>query len=155
MAKIYNEETEKTFREILDDEDQRLYEAWMEPQELMASMLADQGVPTITKDFEYIEHRIPGDYFNGVEWEQSSIHRDTSGKGWNPYEQDLTNYPEIYKMYGENFDRFERAKKKFEEEVPGEQQGEGPLQDRAPFNRDAYEKRYDDFMPRFSGTSMQ
>ena len=31
-------------------------------------------------------------------------------RGWNPYEQDLSLYPEIYKMYGENHERFERAK---------------------------------------------
>lgn len=63
-------------------------------------------------------------------------------------------YPELYKMYGENFDRYERAKRKFETEPMGEPCEEGPLKFRQTKNMDPWTKKYDDFMPRFTGGSM-
>lgn len=153
MARVYNEETEKTFREQADDFDRHLWEILAEPTEIVAAKLSSDGLPVFQKDFEHIEHRTLNDWYTGPEVLSKGYHRDAdlAGKGWNPYEQDLSLYPEIYKMYGENFDRFERAKKKFEDEKPGEQQAEPPTARNYPTNTDPWTKRYDDFMPRFNG----
>ena len=72
---------------------------------------------------------------------------DNDQKGWNPYEQDLSLYPEIFKVYGENFDRFEKAKHHFENEKLGERPPKGPIEFRWPNNMDPWTKKYDDFMP--------
>lgn len=72
-------------------------------------------------------------------------------RGWNPYEQDLSLYPELFKIYGENMDRFERAKRKFETEELGKNASDGPLKRRAPNVMDPWTKKYDDFMPRYTG----
>lgn len=63
-----------------------------------------------------------GDYDMGVDKDVNDprMNPDNDKKGWNPYEQDLSLYPEIYKVYGENFDRFEKAKHYFENEKLGE-----------------------------------
>jgi len=39
------------------------------------------------------------------------------------YEQDMTNYPDVFKKYNQNYERAEDLRKKFESEVPGESPG--------------------------------
>jgi hypothetical protein len=156
LSRVYNEETEKSFRELKDDDDYRIWESQASPEELLAARLMDEGMPMSVDDFEHIEHRISSDWYFGPQFEhiQNDVLDKNQQGGWNPYEQDLSLYPEIYKMYGENHERYERAKKKFEDEDFS--QADDPyLKRRYPKNMDAFDKRYDDFMPRFSGTSMQ
>jgi hypothetical protein len=112
-------------------------------------------MPTEVEDFEYLEHRTWGDYDKGVDKQMiRSMEAEYHQRGWNPYEQDLTHYPELYKMYGENFERYEKAKRRFETEPMGEETAPGPLTKRMPRNLDPWTKKYDDFMPRFTGGSM-
>ena len=111
MAQIYNEETEKDFREWVNDQDMRAYRLSAEPHELVADKLRDAGYPVEQEDMELIEHRVQGFYYGGLEFDNIDNHKPyEDNEGWNPYEQDLSLYPEIFKMYGENFDRYERAK---------------------------------------------
>ncbi len=39
-------------------------------------------------------------------------------KAWIPYEQDLTQYPEVFHKYQENYKRYDEIKARFESEKP-------------------------------------
>ena len=120
-------------------------------------MLSDHGVPTENRDIEHLEFWVFGDYDMGIDKdvEDPRMAADNDRKGWNPYEQDLTHYPEIFKVYGENFNRYENAKQHFENEKLGQQPVEGPLKFWMPTNMDPWTKKYDDFIPWYTGTNMQ
>ena len=125
MAIIYNEETEKDFREYINDWDTRVFRMVMEPADHVAELMDEKGYPLMQDDMEHIEHRVETNHYYGHMFDDHEFYReDNDPIGWTPYEQDLSEYPEIYKMYGENFERYERAKKKFMEEDPKEEQGE-------------------------------
>lgn len=107
---------------------------------------------------EYIEHRIYHDYVGTIDF----LHKDpitTKGakdKQWLPFEQDLSQYPEIFrKTYGENFKAHERQKKFFEEDDPLEEQAENPWKRKIPKDQAPWEKRTYTAMPRFTGTMCQ
>ena len=157
LSQIYAEETEKDdFREILNDRDAFLVDVVSGPADLALKSLDEQGIPIITDDFEYAEHRIFSQTNLGPEHDERHTDQEINlnNKGWNPYEQDLQNYPEVFKMYGENFDRYEKAKKFFEEDDSFEQPGKNtPHEQRIPKNQDPWTKKYDDFMPRYDGSS--
>jgi len=57
-------------------------------------------------------------------------------------------------MYGENMERFERAKRRFETEPLGENSADGGVKSRPPKDMSAWTKKYDDFMPWYNGSSM-
>ena len=153
MALIYSEETEKDFRDQVNDMDYRAMRLGSDPLDLAVEKLSDKGYPILEEDMEHLEFRIEANHYFGTEFDSQDLEQeDDADRGWNPYEQDLSNYPEIFKMYGENFDRYERAKKKFSEEDPKEWSSEDAHSKRIPKNLDAWEKKYDDFMPRFRGT---
>jgi hypothetical protein len=126
----------------------------MDQIDLAASELNEEGMPTDNGDMEYLEHWTIGDYDNGVDKDVHIPELDPIKWGWNPYEQDLSLYPELYKIYGENMDWFERAKRKFETEKLGDNPPEGNSFYRTPKNMDPWTKKYDDFMPRYTGSSM-
>lgn len=58
-------------------------------------------MPVTHDDMEYIEHRIYHDYVGTVDYDiQDPAHEpDSFTKAWVPYEQDLTHYPEVFKIY--------------------------------------------------------
>lgn len=58
-------------------------------------------------------------------------------------------------MYQENYDRFEKIKKKFETEEELKEQGESPFKRKLPKDMSPWEKRYDDLMPKYTGTLCQ
>lgn len=62
LSQIYSEETEKSFREVLDSYDERLRYRRQDPQEKLIDKLGDVGMPVTHDDFDYIEHRIYHDY---------------------------------------------------------------------------------------------
>lgn len=68
MAQVYNEETEKTFREIINSRDE-LIRYWREdPEDKFIDMLGEVGMPMTHEDMEYIEHRIYHDYVGAVDF---------------------------------------------------------------------------------------
>lgn len=121
MGKIYGEETEKDFRELLDDNDERQFYRYLDHEQMLLSHLSEQGIPTSNDDIEHLEFRSFGDYDIGIDKdvEDPRWFPENDQKGWNPYEQDLSLYPEIFKVYGENFNRYENAKQHFENEPLG------------------------------------
>lgn len=64
----------------------------------------------------------------------------------------MTHYPEVFKMYQENYDRYEKVKKRFESEDSLKEQGESPFTRKLPKDLSPWEKKYDDIMPRYTGT---
>lgn len=72
-----------------------------------------------------------------------------------PYEQDMSAYPEVFKMYNENFERWDEIKNKFENEKPLREGPESHFERKIPKDQSPWEKKYDDFMPKFTGTSAQ
>ena len=64
----------------------------------------------------------------------------------------MTHYPEVFKQYQENYKAYETAKKKFEDEDELEEAGESPFTRKLPRDMSPWEKKYDDYMPKFTGT---
>ena len=75
-------------------------------------------MPVNHDDLEYIEHRVYHDYVGTVDYDikDPNHSEDSFNKAWIPYEQDLTHYPEVFRQYQENYDRYEKVKKRFETE---------------------------------------
>jgi SPX domain protein involved in polyphosphate accumulation len=67
----------------------------------------------------------------------------------------MTHYPEVFKQYSENYDRYEKIKKRFEDETHFEEQGESPFTRKLPKDMSPWEKRYDELMPKYTGGSCQ
>lgn len=59
------------------------------------------GMPITHDDMEYIEHRVYHDYVGSVDYELKDhvIKEETMTRSWTPYEQDLSQYPEVFKKY--------------------------------------------------------
>jgi SPX domain protein involved in polyphosphate accumulation len=76
-------------------------------------------------------------------------------KKWTPYEQDLSSYPEVFRQYQENYAAYDQVKERFANENPLEEQGDDIFVNRLPKDMSPWEKKYDDVMPRFQGTSAQ
>lgn len=109
------------------------------------------------EDKEYLEHRCYNETTSGIEYDvileqhkEGSLH-----KSWTPYEQDMSYYPEVFKKYAENHEAWDKAKKKFDTEDPLEEQADHAFKRKVPKNQDPWEKKYDDFMPRYTGTLWQ
>ena len=157
LSLVYAEETEKTFREIMDSLDDSLQNKRQDPQSKLVDLLGEVGMPVSHDDFEYIEHRIYHDYVSSVDWDlQDPNHeRGEHKKRWTPYEHDLSAYPEVFKRYQENYDKYDQQKLTFQTENKLEEEGEDPFKRREPLDKSPWEKKYDDLMPRFTGTLCQ
>ena len=76
-------------------------------------------------------------------------------RNWVPYEQDLSQYPEVFKKYQENYAAYDKVKERFEEEDLWEEQGEAAYARKLPKDMSPWEAKYDIMMPRYTGTSAQ
>lgn len=68
----------------------------------MLDKLGEVGMPQTHEDMEYIEHRIYHDYVSSIDidgMKDTKYDEDANTREWVPYEQDLTKYPEVFKMY--------------------------------------------------------
>ena len=157
LSQIYAEETEKTFREILDHRDELIKYQRADPTQKAQDKAAEMGVPITHDDLDYIEHRVYHDYVGTVDYDiRDPAHSEGSfDKSYVPYEQDMTQYPEVFKQYQENYSRFDQAKERFENEAPFQEQGESPFTRKMPKDMSPWEKRYDDVMPKYTGTLSQ
>jgi len=156
LSQVYSEETEKTFREQLDGIDERIKYRRQDPQEKMIDKLGEVGMPQTHEDFQYIEHRIYHDYIASADFDMDDPNHEygeNSGKRhWTPYEQDLSQYPEVFQKYQENYQKYDQVKEKFENENPLEEQGDEAFKKELPKDMSPWEKKYDDLMPRYTGT---
>mmetsp|Transcript_40501 Transcript_40501/g.38999 ORF Transcript_40501/g.38999 Transcript_40501/m.38999 type:complete len:134 (+) Transcript_40501:297-698(+) len=126
-----------------------------DPEDKLLDELGSVGMPVTHDDFDYIEQRIYHDYVASVDYDldEPALREGVYDKPWRAYEQDLTHYPEVFKQYQENYDQYERLKKRFEDENELEEQGENPYTRKIPRDMSPWEKKYDDFMPKYTGTS--
>lgn len=115
------------------------------------------GIPTTHEDLELIEHRVYHDYVGMVEFglEDPNIKAQSMSRGSQPYEQDLSQYPEVFKKYQENYAKYDEVRERFENEDPLEEQGEGMFKKRLPKNMTPWESKFDTVLPRYKGTSAQ
>jgi hypothetical protein len=58
-------------------------------------------------------------------------------------------------MYAENYKNHEKLKKRFENDEPLVEQPESPFTRKLPKDMSPWTKKYDDIMPRYTGTSSQ
>jgi len=98
LCKIHAEETEKSARDVINDEDQREEETWYDAEDLALKQIKDLGFPMEYEDDDFIEHRV-------FLKDQGKLSEDELWKkNYDPYEQDLFSFPDNFKIYGENFD---------------------------------------------------
>jgi hypothetical protein len=65
----------------------------------------------------------------------------------------MTHYPEVFKRYQENYEKYDKQEQKFETENPLEEQGPDHFEKIIPKNMSAWEDKYSMLMPRYTGTS--
>jgi len=92
LSQVYAEETEKTFREVLNSQDEYLKYRRQDPQDKMIDKLGEIGMPVTHEDFEYIEHRIYHDYVASADYDVEDANHAPGErhKSWTPYEHDLS-----------------------------------------------------------------
>ena len=134
--------------------DDRIRYRRQDPQEKMIDKLGDVGMPVTHDDMEHIEDRIYHDYVGSADFQLKDHNHSEEAftKKWTPYEHDLSNYPEVFRQYNENYKAYDKAKERFENENPLEEQGEDPFTRKLPKDMSPWEKKYDDLMPRYTGT---
>ena len=157
LSQIYAEETERSFREIIEHKEALIRYQRSDPAQKAQDKAQEFGVPVTHEDLDYIEHRVYHDYVGTVDYDiRDPAHTEGSqDKAWLPYEQDMTHYPEVFKQYQENYARFDQVKQRFENEPAFVEQGESPFTRRMPKDMSPWEKRYDDVMPKYTGTLSQ
>jgi len=157
LAQVYREMTELTLREQLDQQDDHIRNIYQDPQERIAEHLFELGMPQTHEDMEYIEHRVYHDYVGTVDYDlqDPNLAENSVDRNWVPYEQDLSQYPEVFKKYQENYAAYDKVKERFEEEDLMEEQGENVNARRLPRDMTPWEGKYDMMMPRYTGTSSQ
>lgn len=157
LSQVYSEETEKSFREVLNSQDEYLKYIRQDPQDKMIDKLGEIGMPVTHEDFEYIEHRIYHDYVASADFDHNDPNHAPGerSKTWTPYEQDLSNYPEVFHKYQENYAKYDELKDKTAAENPMEEQGDEIFSREIPRDMSPWEKKFDDLMPRYTGTSCQ
>lgn len=119
-------------------------------------MYSEQGLPLEKDDMEFIEHRVLSRYspdISNLKFGSPLIEENQDEQTWTPFEQDLSKYPEIFKMYGENYERYQKVKERFDNEAPNQQPGESPITPRMPKDQSPWTKKYDDYMPKYTGES--
>lgn len=97
--------TELTPREQLEQSDNLIRYMFQDPQDRIRDELLEMGMPMTHEDMEYIEHRVYHDYVGSVEYgiQEPNVQEDSNTRTWQPYEQDLSAYPEVFKKYQENY----------------------------------------------------
>ena len=123
LSQVYSEETEKSFREVLTGQDEYLKYRRQDPQDRMLDKLGEIGMPQSHQDFEYIEHRIYHDYVASADFDMEDPNHAPGerNKTWTPYEQDLSNYPEVFQKYQENYAKYDEIKDATAKENPLEE----------------------------------
>lgn len=115
------------------------------------------GMPSTHEDMELIEQRIYHDYVSSIDHDKHNpqFENNAENKSWNPYEQDLTHYPEVFKKYQENYKKYDEVKERFETEDVLAEQGDDPFKKKLPKDMRPWEMKYNNVLPRYTGTSAQ
>lgn len=137
LAAIHSEETEKTFEQVFKDDalkERQFYLSWSESFWEKFERLGGLDHPVDSQEPEVVKNM---EYFNIFDRERTHVYDD---KSWKPFTEDAAVFPESWKIYGEDMNRYERAKKMFEEPTP-----QRPLEYEdtlAPQESTAWVKRY-------------
>lgn len=156
LSHIYWEETEKTFREKLNEDIDNNYFQSLSTSDKQAYLFHEDGLPVDDDDMEYLENRVFSRYAPDISHFNSPdtvTEENQDEQTWNPFEQDLSNYPEIFKMYGENYERYQQVKDQFDNEAPGQQHGEPSIIPKMPKDQTPWTNKYDEYMPKYTGES--
>ena len=135
LSAIHSEETEKTFRELVNDKD-AIYDELhtMDIDEGITEQLMDMGMPSFTRDFQDPEERLLANYHKGVSYNEEEFYET--------YNQIDEHFPEQFKYYKDNYDKYSELDKYFEENpnVPAQIRPEGhkPL----PTYSEPWERRF-------------
>lgn len=78
----------------------------------MKDECVEHGMPITHDDINWIEHRVYHDYVGTVDYgiTDPSTAEDSVNRSWEPYEQDLSQYPEVFKKYQENYAKYDKVK---------------------------------------------
>lgn len=158
LAQAYYENTEMNFREQIDAMDELFWYKCAPEDEKLLRKLNEFGMPRTHEDMEYIENRVYHDYVSKIDFEHiqnPQFGEDSFNRNWAPYEQDLSQYPEVLRKYQENYKLHDDIKAKMENEDVLEDADPGMFQRRLPKDRRPWEQKYDTVMPRYTGTSAQ
>ncbi|EGR30110.1 transcription factor apfi, putative [Ichthyophthirius multifiliis] len=128
LARIHAEETEKSFREYINDMDQMYAEQSYDPEDFALQKLQDLGFPMEFEDEDYMEQRIH--MKEKLAPEESEFWK----KNYDPYEQDLFHFPDNFKTYQQNYDKYDEIKKYFDE---------NPNVERTVIDREFSQPKYD------------
>jgi len=117
----------------------------------------EMGMPQTHDDMEYIEHRVYHDYVDGLDYEKEDpdYQAGSENRSWSPYEQDLSQYPEVFKKYQENYAQYDKVKERFANEDQFAEPDEHATTRRLPKDMSPWEKKYDTVLPRYTGTLQQ
>lgn len=69
LAQVYNEMTELTLKEQLEQRDDLYRYQFQDPQDAMRDELYEMGMPITHDDITYIEHRVYHDYVGTVDYD--------------------------------------------------------------------------------------
>lgn len=157
LSQIYSEETEKSYREIVESRDVYLKYLRADPPTKAEDKVLEYGLPATHDDLDYIEHRVYHDYIGTIENDINDPNHSEGSfeKAWIPYEQDMTHYPEVFHKYQENYKLYDKLKQRFDNEPRFEEQGESPFVKKLPKDMSPWESKYDNLMPKFTGTLCQ
>jgi len=98
---VYCDSTEKTIREQIEANDDALRYQFQDPQQKIAEALFEMGMPKTHDDMNYIEQRVYHDYVGTTDFglKDTTNEENSFDRSWTPYEQDLSQYPEVFKKY--------------------------------------------------------
>lgn len=108
LARVHAEESNKSFRQIIDDLDQDANEESYDPEDFALQKMKELGFPVEAEDEDYIEQRV---FYKDPELPEDQYWK----KNYDPYEQDVYNFPDSFKVYGENYGKYEELQKYFDE----------------------------------------
>lgn len=127
LANVMVEACEKNHVEFLNDHRYRVNNSFMTNEDRFIKSqetLSWWTDPNFDDDFG-----VEGGFEGLDEYENEGLQRYTAGKIFKKesmdsyYEMDSTNYPDAFKIYSENFDKYDKMRGKFENEMPGESAG--------------------------------
>jgi len=155
LAQVYYENCELSHRDQLDQFDRLARYFFSDPQEKVEDKTVEIGMPQTHEDFEHMENRVYHDYVSSADYDlhQHALEHDYHKRTWVPYEQDMSQYPEVFRKYQENYDKFEQAKTRFENEDPVQASGDTPLKRQSKIHsQEPWEAKWDTHLPRYTGT---
>jgi carbonic anhydrase/acetyltransferase-like protein (isoleucine patch superfamily) len=133
LAKVHFEETEKSFEEIFSDDIARNEAVSAEEGELTQERFRKLGYADSPHDVQEME------FVHGHEYINIDPRPHTEVKTWKPFTEDGQVFPEAWKVYSEDYSRYERARAIFEKPTP---EAVTPSYDQLPRNSTPWTKRY-------------